>query len=461
MANEIPRPCVHYTAPRNWMNDPNGLVFHDGTYHMYYQHNPFGTEWGHMSWGHAVSRDLFHWRDLPLALAEDKDARIWRFSGTALVDHENASGLAEDDGQPLVIAYTGVHREPDNTQDIHIAWSTDSGMTFREFDDNPVLAIESHKFGDPRLMRHGGRWVLVSIEGAPQGRVLFHASDDLHKWEQTGEYANPGDMPSVWECPDLFRLPVEGEPDVRHWVLKVNTTRKHETYYIVGDFDGATFRPMEDPLLCNHGDAYAEQTYALPASDDRCILVAWIRQPPMEGRPWTGMMSVPCELRLRRTADGFRLLQEPARELADQHLPACWHVAERLVDGRGCPLPGVEGAALDLDLAYEVGEASAVELVAGAGTETVSIGCSSDGLYVDRQGAERVLATLPEIQSPLRLRVVLDRGIVEAFAQDGLATLAVLVKPADRFSDLRLRSHGGGARLLSADAWPLPDCMQR
>jgi sucrose-6-phosphate hydrolase SacC (GH32 family) len=309
-------------------------------------------------------------------------------------------------------------------------------------------------------MRHGGRWVLVGIEGVPQGRVTFHASDDLHTWEELSEYTNAEAMPTVWECPDLLQVPIEGA-DEKVWVLKVNTTGGHETFYVVGKFDGATFHDTQEPLLCNHGCAYAEQAYILQPGDERCLLVAWIRQAPREERPWTGMMSIPRELRLRRMPEGLRLIQRPARELDALHEAACWHMVDRPVDTEGFFLPGVSGGALDLALEIDARDADEIFLSFDTGNGQAVLGCKADSLYFQEPGAEKVTAPLPASDGPLQLRVVLDRGVVEAFAQDGLATLACLFEPPERFRSLALRSKGGTAHLIQADAWPLPDCMER
>jgi fructan beta-fructosidase len=453
-----PRPQVHFTPPRHWMNDPNGLVRYNGLWHLYYQHNPYGNQWGHMSWGHAASEDLFHWRDLPLAMPEDSEENICRFSGSARVDEQNAGGMGED-GQPVVVAaYTAVHRGEPTTQDIHIAWSED-GLAFREMGQNPVIAIGSPKFGDPRLLRLGGRWVLVSIEGRPQGRVLFHASDDLREWEQTGEFTAPDEIPGIWECPDLFELPIAGEGTSR-WVLKVNTTPARQSYYVVGIFDGMTFRAEEPPRLWDHGDVYAQQTYARSSAQDRCVQLGWIVQEPSDDRPWTGMMSVPRELTLRRTGGELRLHQCPAVELEQMRHPCCWHIYDRTIAPDGTALTGAGGRALDLSLEVDGPGAGEVELLVPLDSGDLGVGYSEDALFINPPQGDRLAAPLPPGDGRTDLRVVLDRGVVEAFARDGAAALTAAFDPPQRFGELSMRAESP-AHLQVANAWPLPPTVER
>jgi beta-fructofuranosidase/levanase len=239
------RPQFHFTPERNWMNDPNGMVFYDGEWHLFYQYNPHGDRWGHMSWGHAVSRDLVRWEHLPLALAEEDGVMI--FSGSAVVDWKNTSGFGKGEKPPLVAIYTG-HR--DGRQDQRLAYSNDRGRTWTKFAGNPVLDLKMADFRDPKVFWHAAqsRWVMTVALAAEQ-KVHFYASHDLKDWKYVGEFGPAGATGGLWECPDLFPLPVEGGGT--KWVLIVNINpggpaEGSGCQYFVGEFDGEKFTP--EPL---------------------------------------------------------------------------------------------------------------------------------------------------------------------------------------------------------------------
>lgn len=239
------RPQFHFTPERNWMNDPNGMVFYDGEWHLFYQYNPQGDRWGHMSWGHAVTRDLVHWEHLPLALAEEDGVMI--FSGSAVVDWKNTSGFGKGNKPPLVAIYTG-HRE--GRQDQRLAYSHDRGRTWTKFAGNPVLDLKMADFRDPKVFWHEtqSRWVMT-VALATEKKVHFYTSPNLKEWKYVGEFGPAGATGGLWECPDLFPLPVEGGGT--KWVLIVNINPGGPAggsgcQYFVGEFDGAKFTP--EPL---------------------------------------------------------------------------------------------------------------------------------------------------------------------------------------------------------------------
>lgn len=260
------RPQYHFTPVRNWMNDPNGLVFHQGEYHLFYQHNPFGDRWGHISWGHAVSRDLVHWEHLPVALHEQDGIMI--FSGSAVVDERNTSGFGRE-GEPAMVAiYTG-HSTTAPRQAQHIAWSRDRGRTWTKYSGNPVLDIGESDFRDPKVFWHEptARWVMV-VAWPLQRRVRFYGSKDLRQWEHLSDFGPAGCVDGVWECPDLFRLPVEGRPGEERWVLVVSVSGGAPSggsgvQYFPGRFDGREFRldpsyPAAEPEFVPEGRVLAD-----------------------------------------------------------------------------------------------------------------------------------------------------------------------------------------------------------
>src|SRR5881296_1302615 len=288
-------PLFHFTPAKNWMNDPNGLVFYDGEYHLFYQHNPFGNKWGHMSWGHAVSKDLVHWEHLTLALAEENGVMI--FSGSAVVDWKNSSGFGEHGKPPLVAIYTG-HHTTKPLQNQHLAYSNDRGRTWTKYSGNPVLDIGEKDFRDPKVIWHerSERWVMT-VSWPVQRKVRFYSSPDLKTWTHLSDFGPAGSIRGIWECPDLFPLPVEGSARGGKWVLIVNVGSGAPAggsgcQYFIGDFDGTRFtldipefladtpaRSVEEPpLWADYGrDFYAAVSWSdIPKNDGRRLWIGWM-----------------------------------------------------------------------------------------------------------------------------------------------------------------------------------------
>jgi sucrose-6-phosphate hydrolase SacC (GH32 family) len=245
------RPQFHFTPEKNWMNDPNGMVFYEGEYHLFYQYNPFGDKWGHMSWGHAVSPDMVHWKHLPLALAEEDGVMI--FSGSAVVDWKNSSGFGQAGKPPLVAIYTG-YRASDNLQFQCIAYSNDKGRTWTKYPGNPVINLNSKDFRDPKVQWHEPtqRWIMT-VSLSVEHKVRFYGSTNLKEWTLLSEFGPAGATSGVWECPDLFELRVEGTNEKR-WVLVVNIGSGSVAggsggQYFVGQFDGTRFVAEQDSIL--------------------------------------------------------------------------------------------------------------------------------------------------------------------------------------------------------------------
>jgi fructan beta-fructosidase len=236
------RPQFHYTPAMNWMNDPNGLVYYKGEYHLFYQYNPFGSQWGHMSWGHAVSRDLVHWRELSVAIPEQGDEMV--FSGSAVVDRQNTSGLGTRRNPPMVAIYTSARP---GSQAQSLAYSTDRGRTWTRYAGNPVLDIGSGEFRDPKVFWYAPerKWVMV-VAKAVERRISIYSSPNLKDWTHLSDFGPANATGGVWECPDLFPLAVDGSRTTK-WVMIVNLNPGaiaggSGAQYFVGDFDGTTFR---------------------------------------------------------------------------------------------------------------------------------------------------------------------------------------------------------------------------
>ncbi len=474
------RPQFHFSPAVNWTNDPNGLVYHDGEWHIFYQYNPFGDLWGHMSWGHAVSEDLFHWKHLPVALPEEGEVMV--FSGSAVVDRLNTSGFGRDGKAPMVAVYTS-RTEADQTQSI--AYSLDRGRTWTRYEGNPVLDVQDPAFRDPKVFWHEPtrRWIMAVVL-ADQRKVSLYASPDLKMWTHLSDFGPEGAHPvSNWECPDLFELPVDGEPGSTRWILQVDSGMGHPwlgsgCQYFVGSFDGTRFtseNPPETALWLDWGrDFYAAQSYSgVPARDGRRIVIGWIsnwmyaRQKPTS--PWRGAQSVPRELRLRRFPEGLRLVQQPAREVEGLRTTSLSMVEasvkeanERIAEA------GFEGDKLEIQAVIEARDAQQVgfRVLQGRDEETlIGYSASPSEVYVDRTKSGNVQfhetfpgrhsARLQPLGGRVDLRIIVDRSVVEVFAGGGKVAITDRVFPRPDSTGLSLFAEDGDARIVRLDAWQL------
>jgi fructan beta-fructosidase len=466
MEQQFFRPSYHFTPERNWMNDPNGLVYYDGEYHLFYQHNPQGRRWGHMSWGHAVSRDLVRWEHLPIAIPEEPEAGYTIFSGSAVVDWQNRSGFGLG-RPPMVAAYTAFYPERGPLQSVHIAYSNDRGRTFQKYDGNPVIDVEERKFGDPKVFWHevSGRWVMANIRGHEQGTVDLYASDNLRQWEHLSTFEAAEAVQGVWECPDLFPLSVENRPGESKWLLKVNGPNVH-SYVFVGEFDGTAFRselPPGQAIEFDYGNTYAEVTYnGLERVDGRRILMGWVRMQADPRRDWTGMQSVARELTLSRVDvggdGGWQVRQRPVRELKGYRRPP-YH-PEEPVEGREVGeerlrLAHTCSSALEVRVQLELGTATRAGLRFQLGaTQAVRVTYDRDGgeLLVTGAGRGRVSAPYA-VGDVVTLHILLDRCVMEVFAGQGECVITELLEPVAVCQEVSAYADGGRAVLRTAELW--------
>ena len=298
---ESNRPQVHYTQRRGWNNDPNGLLYYDGEYHLFYQHNPYEREWENMHWGHAVSRDLIHWTELQEALYPDEHGTM--FSGSAVIDYKNTSGFGKEGVPPMVAIYTAASSD---RQVQCIAYSLDKGRTWTKYAENPVIDSKdkwnSVDTRDPKVFWFEPikKWVMALNER--DGHSIYH-SDDLKHWDYQSH------ITGFWECPELFELPVDGNPDNKKWVMYGASGT-----YMIGEFDGYKFTPEAGKYYYTNGSIYAAQTYTnIPESDGRRIQIGWgrIAHP---GMSFNGCMLIPTSLSLKTTSEGIRLFSTPIKE---------------------------------------------------------------------------------------------------------------------------------------------------
>ena len=376
------RPKFHFTPAKNWMNDPNGLVWHKGEYHLFFQHNPFGTQWGHMSWGHAVSKDLRTWEELPIAIAEDQDGAIF-------------SGSAVSDGDDLVAIYTR-HTETSQTQ--CIAVSKDNGRTFEKYKNNPVLDENKKDFRDPKVFKYRNKWIMA-VAQPHEHQISFYSSPDLVSWKHLSNFGPGAATGGVWECPDLFPLEFENK---EVWVLIVSLNPGglygSGTQYFIGDFDGTTFvpkHPTDKPRWLDYGkDNYAGVTFNNEPTGKRIFIgwmANWVDVKDHPETSWTTQMTIPRELNL----------VEYGGEIVLTQTPLCEHSCEIKVE---VPTSGIIGL---------------------SGFVKVGFNADKGVVFVNEFEAEYT-----PMKSDLHLKVVVDRTSVELFTGDGVRCISLAIFPS-------------------------------
>lgn len=461
------RPQLHYSAPRNWLNDPNGLVWHDGRFHLFYQYNPTGNSWGNMHWGHAVSRNLVEWEQRPLALFAAPETIGYMFSGCAVVDTHNTCGLAAAGETALVAIYTNCTKEGVQAQSL--AYSVDGGDTWRQYDKNPVLPNPGIRdYRDPKVFWHTptGKWVMVL---AVKDHVALYTSADLRDWQLQSRFGQQsGSHAGVWECPDLF--PVSTQDGQQRWVLVVSVCTEHaarseSVQYFVGEFNGTEFvRLQPGELWLDYGaDNYGAVTWdGIPHADGRRIMIGWMnswkyaREAPTF--PWSGHMTLPRELLLVEGDGGYELASMPVREV-EQLRERTLSVGPLLVRD-----PRVQGVfaslsaeLLDVQLQFSwsaadcqpfglrffsgAGEVLVVEIDIGARSLTV------DRTQIGRQPSNpkftgRLTAPMRLADNTLALRVIKDRTSVEVFAGQGQTVVSANFFPDETLNMVALYADG-------------------
>ena len=476
------RPQFHFTPAKNFMNDPNGLVYYKGEYHLFYQHNPQGNVWGHMSWGHAVSTDMVHWRHLPLAIAEE-EGKFMIYSGSAVVDWRNSSGLCEgrdkEDRSCLIAIYTAAGKD---LQTQHLAYSNDRGRTWTNYPGNPIVDLKQPDFRDPKIFWYEPKkkWVMVAVLADERKLVIFD-SPNLKDWKLRSSFGPAGDSAGQWECPDLFELPVEGTKE-KKWVLIVNRNPGAPaggtgTKYFIGSFDGIQFKdetPASQELWADYGkDFYATNTFAdVPASDGRKIWMGWISnwqyanvEPTVS---WRGAQSIPRSLGLKRFADGIRLVQQPVREMkalrGKEFLLENVSVAEanRRIKGAGISGNTVE---IQAELMPENSDEMGFRVRKGGAQETlVGVSRSQKSVFIDRnkagelsyskEAAGRHSARIGQT-SIVKLQIFVDRSSVETFVNDGEVMLTDRIYPLEHSKGIEVYSLNGNGKIKSLSIWKL------
>jgi fructan beta-fructosidase len=437
---ETYRPQFHFTAKKNWLNDPNGLVYYEGEYHLFFQHNPSGTDWGNMTWGHAVSPDMVHWKQLPHAIEPDELGTI--FSGSGVVDWDNTAGFQTADEKVLIAIYTSAGQfaptEKPFTQSI--AYSNDRGRTWLKYEENPVLPHIAGNNRDPKVFWHvpTQKWVMALY--LENNDFALFGSPDLKGWTRLSDIQ----LPEASECPDLFELPVDGDANQTKWVFWGGNGR-----HLIGTFDGEHFRAESDVLQTEHGaNCYAAQTWSdIPSSDGRRLQIAWMSGGKYPDMPFNQQMAFPCELTLRTTIEGTRLFRQPVREIEGIHRQAHSWQDQRLTK-EGNLLEGIRGELLDIRTEIELGNAA-------------QVGFTIRGEKIQYNVAEAKLscleksASLSPIDNRITLQILVDRTSIEVFGNDGRVSMCSCFLPDLENTNIAIYASGGEAEIISLDVYEL------
>lgn len=466
---------MHFAPAENWMNDPNGLVFHQGKYHLFYQYNPEGVGHGNMSWGHASSHDLATWEHHPVALTFNDEFEF--YSGSVVVDADAVSGYGTA-ARPALVALFTAHERGVRHQSQFLAYSLDEGLTWQLHPGNPVIDRGSTDFRDPKVVRWVGpdgrvSWVMVAVEAARQ-EVHFFGSEDLLTWVPLSVFGPRGEVGGVWECPDLFPLALDADGEQR-WVLLVSIgdggpAGGSGTQYFVGRFDGVTFTPLPAPgepdgraRWLDHGpDNYAGVSF-FGLEDDNRIVIGWMsnwryaRQLPLL-RGARGQMTVPRSL---------MLVSDAAGEPVVAQRPVLPTLVPLDVPGASVPWSSDLPVACVIDLVVHLSSGATAEISLRGhedGTGGVRIVITEDAVVVDRTAVAGDIPefsgrfTAPRLRSgpSVNVRIVLDERSVELFADDGTVALTALMIPDATARTAVIGGGQGDVRVESLQVWVAP-----
>lgn len=475
MANkESFRPVYHHTPAYGWMNDPNGMFYKDGVYHLYFQYNPYGSVWGNMHWGHSTSTDLMHWKFEGCAIVPDTWGAI--FSGSCVVDHENTAGFGKE---AVVAFYTSAKSTPwGDIQMQSMAYSLDNGKTFTKYEGNPILTSSEKDFRDPKVFWYapGKHWVMILAVGQ---HMEIYSSVNLKEWKKESEFgAMQGAHGGVWECPDLVEIPVEGTRE-KKWVLICNLNPGgpfggSAAQYFVGSFDGKKFvneSPTQTKWMDWGKDNYATVTWN-NAPDGRCIALGWMSN-------WQYANNVPT--RQYRSANTLARDLTLYREGQELYLKSTPSVEVKKARGKKVSIPSFKVSEKHeiVNLFEEKQGAYEVEIVIqNAGASKIDFCLLNDkgekvSMYYDLNRKQFVMdrsesgtvdfskdfpavTVAPvNVDKELTLRLFVDRSSIEAFGEDGKFVMTNLVFPSQPYVKMCFEADKNGYAVKSLNVYKL------
>jgi fructan beta-fructosidase len=417
------RPQFHFSPKRGWNNDPNGLIYYQGEYHLFFQHNPYGWNWGNMHWGHAVSKDLVHWEELPIALYPDEHGTM--FSGSAVIDWNNTAGFQTGSEKTMICIFTAAGKP--FTQGI--AYSNDRGRTWTKYDKNPVLSHIAAENRDPKVFWYAPdkKWVMALY--LDKNDYALFSSPNLKEWQKLSDIT----IPDCSECPEFFEIPVDGDKSNTRWIFYGGTGA-----YLIGKFDGKTFTREAGPFALNSGNCfYASQTYN-ETPNGRRILVPWGTM-ATPGMPFNQMMGLPVELQLKSTPEGLRLTVNPVNEFTTLRSQAR-EISYDLKTGADQTLTNIQS-----DL-FEINVTLAPEPNARVTLNTRGIPITYDAKTQELTCRDRK-ARLNTVDGKVQLRILVDRTSIDLFGNNGTVYMPMgVIVPQDK-PQLTLQTTNGNCTL--------------
>lgn len=436
------RPQLHFSPKRGWTNDPNGMVYFNGEYHLFFQHNPYGRNWGNMTWGHAISKDLLHWTELDDAIHPNQGGPV--FSGGAVVDKNNTSGLGENGKPAMVMFHTGARGWGQ-----YMTWSTD-GRSFHWYDKAVVPRINKEN-RDPKVIWYepAKKWVMifwVERGNNEQHSMQFLTSTDLKNWMPVSiTYGGIGNDRYLFECPEFYELPVEGMDGVKKWVLTGANTE-----YAIGTFDGTTFTAEQSRLQNQHGRGfYAPQTFSDEPTGRR-IEIGWWRTNTAEGdMDFNQSMSLPMEHKLVKTPEGIRLTRIPVKEVEYLRNGKVYKPGNKTIkENSANPLKDINIELAEIHAEITPGKAKEVTL----NVRGVAITYDAAGQQLTADG---VKAPAPLQNGKLTLLVYADRTGLEIFVNNGLVFMPININIDSSNRSLSLCAKDGTAKISGLEVYEL------
>lgn len=449
--NELYRPQFHFTPEKNWHNDPNGLVYYDGEYHMFYQYNPKGKEWGFMHWGHAVSTDLVHWEHLPVALYPDENSEdkeyCTAFSGSAIVDDKNLLGKQQGEEKTLVAFYTSQHCGQ------RIAYSTDRGRTWKKYEGNPIIPHnKTDDARDPKVVWHDPSQSYVMVlyrktsEDDKSKGVSFYTSKNLVDWEYKSH------VYGYYECPDLIPMKVTNRPEEIKWVLFDG-----DGSYLIGNFDGEEFTPETAKMPGDFGkNYYATQSWSnIPEEDGRIIQIAWMRGGNFPDMPFNGQMTFPAELSLTKFSFGYKVTRKPVEEVALLHDKHYSWENKKLIPGINQNIvKNVKGDCLHIIGEFDLKSCSNFGLYIRNSKKKTG----TELIYDVRRGTLSILgvsAPVVPVNNKISLEILIDRASIEVYVNGGQTVISNCFTPDEGAENLTLFCSGGEVEVDKLDIFKM------
>ena len=454
--SELYRPQFHFTSEINWLGEPDGLIYYEGEYNMFYQYNPNGKNQSFMHWGHAASQDLIHWQSLPIAIYPDENSQdsvyCTAFSGSAIVDENNLLGKQAGTEKTLVAFYTSQHCGQ------RIAYSTDKGMTWEKYEGNPVIPYDPiDDANGPKVFWYEPtkKWVMAlyrktSEDDRTRG-ISFYTSDNLVNWEWKSH------IPGFYDRPDFFKLKVTNRPEEEKWVLF-----EGDGSYILGSFDGEVFTPESAKIKGDLGsNYYAPQTWTnISPEDGRTIQIAWMKGGNFPDMPFNGQLTFPCELSLTKFSFGYKIVKKPVEEISMLHGKHYDWENKKLIPGINQNiLSKLKGDCFHIIGEFDIKNSDSFGFY-------IRKGRSSSGteiMYNVKRGTLDVLGkSIPVVanDNKISLEILVDKTSIEIFANGGQTVISNCFTPDPKSHEYSLVNNGGEIEVIKMDVYEMKSAWE-